>query len=122
MKTLAKVLQWRKSLIQAQGFNEGKGKPFTWQDAPVHGPKDGRTLYVFLMGRPEPGQELTLQALQLAREPNAVSLLGYKGQISRRMDNQGRLILVWPKMPQTRPTDEYACVFKISGFDLKTKE
>ncbi|HPY77823.1 MAG TPA: alpha-L-fucosidase, partial [Anaerohalosphaeraceae bacterium] len=108
--------------IQAQGFNEGKGKPFTWQDVRYTASKDGRTLYVFLMGRPEPGQELTLQALQLAREPNAVSLLGYKGQISRRMDNQGRLILVWPKMPQTRPTDEYACVFKISGFDLKTKE
>lgn len=105
--------------IQAQGFNEGKGKPFTWEDVRYTASKDGRTLYVFLMGRPKAGQELTLQSLRIAKAPEKVSLLGYEGAVSWRLD-QGRLTLVWPKMAQDRLTDEYACVFKISGFDLKT--
>jgi alpha-L-fucosidase len=47
--------------IQAQGFNEGKGKPFTAKDLRFTASKDGRTLYVIALGAT--GEEVMVRSL-----------------------------------------------------------
>ena len=38
--------------MSAQGFNEGKGKPFTAADVRFTQAKDGKTLYAIVLGAP----------------------------------------------------------------------
>ncbi|HOM59988.1 MAG TPA: alpha-L-fucosidase [Anaerohalosphaeraceae bacterium] len=110
--------------LRGAGFNEGQNKPYTWQDVRYTASKDGRTLYVFLMGRPPAGQKITLQKLKALPLPAgaAVRLLGYEGTIFWYTDEEGRLTLFWPAQMEPRNIDEYACVFQLSGFELKVKE
>ncbi len=48
--------------LSAQGFNEGKGKPFTAED--VRFTTKGETLYVIVLGRPQ--QDLQIKSLGTA--------------------------------------------------------
>jgi len=65
--------------LSAQGFNEGKGKPFTAEDVRYTQSKDGLTLHVIVLGWPE--KTLTLRSLGtdaklLGRAIANVELLG----------------------------------------------
>ncbi|HWA24166.1 MAG TPA: alpha-L-fucosidase [Lacunisphaera sp.] len=65
--------------IKEQGFNEGKGKAFTADDVRFTQTKDGRTLYVIGLVRPQ--QALHVKALgttagRLTRKISTVELLG----------------------------------------------
>ncbi|HOK66437.1 MAG TPA: alpha-L-fucosidase [Anaerohalosphaeraceae bacterium] len=106
--------------IRGAGFNEGRGRPLTAEDVRYTVSKDGRTLYVFLMGRPAAGQTVVLKTLRL-KNPSGqgrVSLLGWAGPIDWNIDSAGRLTVNWPEMETERPFDAYACVFKVSGFEM----
>lgn len=48
------------SPLTGQGFNEGKGKPFTAQDIRYTASKDGNVVYAFTMARPTGDVRLTL--------------------------------------------------------------
>lgn len=99
--------------LSAQGFNEGKGKPFTAED--VRFTTKGNVLYAFLMGWPGEN-EARIESLGYiskhidGKKVGKVSMLGYKGE------------LVWQqladylgvKMPLTAPCD-HAVVLKIEG-------
>ena len=102
--------------LSAQGFNEGQGKPLQADDIRYTVSKDGKTLYVFTMGRPAGGQ-LTLQSLRAQAGPDAqVSLLGYSDEIACHANSPDGLTLNWDPSLTARPIDEYACVFKLCGF------
>ncbi len=99
--------------LSAQGFNEGKGKPFTAED--IRFTVKGNILYAFLLGWPGENEARIeslgyMSKLTNGKKIGKVSLLGYKGE------------LVWEqlagslgvKMPLTAPC-EHAVVFKIEG-------
>lgn len=107
--------------IQGQGFNEGRGRAMTYEDVRFTVSKDGGTLYAIVMGRPTK-PELILQAVRVGPASAAakVQLLGYAGDVAFRVGDQGRLTLVWPQSAPSRDVDDYACVFKLSGFEFDT--
>lgn len=83
--------------ISAQGFNEGKGKPFTAEDVRYTVTKDGKTLYVIVLGWPE--ANLTLHELGktgLGRDILRVELLGAKETV-RHKQSADSLLLEAPK-------------------------
>ena len=90
--------------LSAQGFNEGKGKPFTYED--IRFTKKADTLYACFLGWPEM-QVLTIKSLSL--NPESVELLGY-GKIAFTPGAGGLQI----KLPSERPCD-FAYVVKIRG-------
>jgi alpha-L-fucosidase len=99
--------------LSAQGFNEGKGKPFTAED--IRFTVKGNVLYAFLLGWPGENEARIeslgyISKLINGKKIGKVSLLGYKGE------------LVWQqladylgvKMPLSAPGD-HAVVLKIEG-------
>lgn len=71
--------------LSAQGFNEGKGKPFTAEDVRYTTSKDGRTLYAIVLGWPT--KPLALKSLGVAanlldRPIQRIELLGAAEAVS----------------------------------------
>jgi len=65
--------------LSAQGFNEGKGKPFTVEDVRYTASKDGQTLYAIVMGAPTQAvnlKSLGKNAKLLERQIAGIQLLG----------------------------------------------
>ncbi len=90
------------SPLSAQGFNEGKGKPFTAAD--VRFTKKGETLYAFLMGWPGE-KEVVIKSLA-ASSPHlngakilSVSMLGNQSTIIWNQNNEGLRV----QMPKQAP-------------------
>ena len=94
--------------LNAQGFNEGKGKPFTPED--IRFTTKGNTLYAIALGWPE-----TKQLLVRSVTSNAASaeLLGY-GKVDFTTSAEGLKI----NLPAHQPC-ENAFVIKIEGLNLK---
>ena len=96
--------------LRAQGFNEGKGKPYTADD--VRFTTKGKTLYAIELGWPT--NQLTIKSLGksagLYTKPvGKVELLGSKEKIQWQQTDAALTI----QPPQTRPSD-IAIVFKIT--------
>lgn len=110
--------------LQGPGFNEGRGRPLTAEDVRYTVSKDGRTLYVFLMGKPAAGRSIALRTLRLKNSSGQgrVSLLGWAGPVDWSIDSAGRLTVNWPTVEPARPFDAYACVLKVSGFEMDLQE
>jgi alpha-L-fucosidase len=78
-----------------QGFNEGKGKPFTADDIRFTTSKDGKTLYAIALGWPE--KPLSIASLGkkagLLTSPIAsLSLLGDQGRVSWELTDEALVI------------------------------
>jgi len=78
-----------------QGFNEGKGKPFSADDIRFTTSKDGKTLYAIALGWPE--KPLSIASLGkkagLLTSPIAsVSLLGDQGRVSWELTDEALVI------------------------------
>ncbi|MDQ3812678.1 MAG: alpha-L-fucosidase, partial [Armatimonadota bacterium] len=103
--------------LAAQGFNEGKGKPFGAQD--FRFTTRGNTLYVIAFGWPQ-NKQLTIRTLaktqNIVGEVRAVQLLGGKALTSTR-DDEGLTVA----LPDQKPCDE-AWVLKIEGLDLAASQ
>lgn len=91
--------------LSAQGFNEGKGKPFTPED--IRFTKKGNILYATTLGVPV--KEVLIKTLRNRKATN-VKLLGYNDQLEWKNTENGLLISI----PDKLPTD-IASVFRISG-------
>lgn len=96
--------------IQAQGFNEGRGKPFTAEDARFT--TKGDTLYAFIMGAPT--NVVTIKSLgasaKLLEKPIAqVTLLGSSEKVGWSQTPDALVI----QKPQHPPSD-FAVVFKVT--------
>ncbi len=99
--------------LSAQGFNEGKGKPFTAED--IRFTKKEKTVYAFLLGWPGEKESviksLATSSPQLqGKKISRVSLLGHHGDIQWQQTEEGLKV----KMPSQQPAAN-AVVLKISG-------
>jgi alpha-L-fucosidase len=99
--------------LKAQGFNEGKGKPFTAED--IRFTTKDKIMYAFALGWPG-DKELVIKSLSNSspnlsgKKINDVSLLGYKGTLEWSQTDEGLKV----KMPLQQPCD-HAVVMKITG-------
>jgi alpha-L-fucosidase len=100
--------------ITAQGFNEGKGKPFTAED--VRFTTKGGVLYAIVLGWPKkelPIKSLGTAARLLEKPVTGVSLLGSEEKI--QWSQTAAALTIAP--PKKQPSDD-AIVFKISFASL----
>jgi alpha-L-fucosidase len=98
--------------LSAQGFNEGKGKPFTAEDVRFTQSKDGQTLYAIVLGAPTNGVSITSLgkiAKLLDKKISQIQLLGSKGKLQWQQTDDA-LEISQPKTIQ----NDFANVFKIS--------
>ncbi len=98
--------------IEAQGFNEGKGKPFTPED--IRFTKKDKSLFAFIMGYPESRQalikSLKTQGTNGISQIRKVSLIGYNERIDWKQTEDGLHVT----LPAQAPSD-HAVVLKIDG-------
>ena len=93
--------------LEAQGFNEGKGKPFTPEDVRFTVGKDG-ALYAIALGWPV--QPLTIKSLNTAAgKISAVQLLGHATPVSWKQTPEGLVIQPAP----AGSAGDYAAVYKL---------
>jgi alpha-L-fucosidase len=103
--------------LRAQGFNEGRNKPYTSED--LRFVQKGGKLYAFALAWPDHGV-LTIKSLA-AGSPHApgqidrVELLGTSAPLEQTRTAAGLAI----KLPERRPGD-YVYTFEISGRGLVT--
>lgn len=96
--------------LNAQGFNEGRGKPFTAED--VRFTSKGETLYAVVMGKPTAAisvKSLGKDAKLLEKSISKIELLGSQEQIKWSQNAESLLI----EKPEQLASD-IAVVFKIS--------
>ncbi len=96
--------------LHAQGFNEGKGKPFTQED--IRFTKKGKDVYAIVMGWPSE-RKITVTSFankQNSSKVNKVVMLGHKGKISFTQHEAGLDITI----PATAQINDIAIVFKVS--------
>ena len=98
--------------LSAQGFNEGKGKPFTSEDIRFTQSKDGKMLYAIVLGAPTNGVSLKAlgqSANWLPQSVKKIQLLGSREKISWKQQSDALMISQPKKLP-----NNFAIVFKIS--------
>lgn len=101
--------------ISAQGFNEGKGKPFTAEDVRYTTSKDGRFLHVIVLGWPE--KPLALKSLGkkaglLDKVVSQIELLGKREKVRWTQEDEALTITSTAGKPATEAAS--AAVFKIT--------
>nr|WP_068889256.1 alpha-L-fucosidase [Pedobacter panaciterrae] len=98
--------------LSAQGFNEGKGKPFEAKD--IRFTTKGNDLYIIPMGWPE-GGKLLIKSLSASKTTlgkiNNITFLGY-GEIKDFTRQEDGLVVSLPA--DAKPILDYAYVLKIS--------
>ena len=99
--------------LRAQGFNEGRGKPFTAEDVRYTASKDGKTLYAIVLGLPTGPVALKSlgQTADLLDRPIAgVEQLGATEAITWSLGADA--LSITPA--STKPVSDAALVFKIT--------
>jgi alpha-L-fucosidase len=97
--------------LSAQGFNEGKGKPFSASD--IRFTTKGNTLYAIVLGWPLDGKILIKSlAANSALHPESISKVELTGgpQLSFNRGNEGLEVT----LPQQKPAIDYAFALRIS--------
>jgi alpha-L-fucosidase len=93
--------------ISAQGFNEGKGKPFTADD--VRYTTKGKFLYAIAMGVPT--KPLSLKTLGTKSVSiSSISLLGNTAKVDWKQGDEALEI----QPPANKPASDAAVVYKIA--------
>ncbi len=98
--------------LSAQGFNEGKGKPFTAEDVRFTQNKNGKTLYAIIMGAPTNAvtiKSLGTNAKLLEKNIGKITLLGSKEKVKWTQTADALTI----EAPQAKPSD-VAIVYKLA--------
>jgi alpha-L-fucosidase len=99
--------------LSAQGFNEGKGKPYTAEDIRFTRSKDGGTIYAIVLGWPDKPvsiKSMGTAAGLLGGRVSAVNLLGDSGSASwKELDDA---LVIAP--PRTRGKSDLAAVYQIT--------
>lgn len=98
--------------LTAQGFNEGKNKPYTSED--IRFTKKGNILYAIILGSP---QEKILMIKSLGKgkgllktKINSIQLLGYEGTLGYELGDSGLTV----NLPESNLKYDYSYVLKIS--------
>ena len=90
--------------IQGQGFNEGKGKPFTAEDIRFTLSKDGKTIYAIVLSWPD--REVRISSLSkkaglLTESISGITLLG--NSTSVKWEQLEDALVIQPPSPKTGP-------------------
>jgi alpha-L-fucosidase len=97
--------------LNAQGFNEGKGKPFTAQD--IRFTVKENALYAIVLDKPENGEviikSLALNSVYFLSEIQRVDLLATKQSLKYERTSEGLIVY----FPEQLPTESYANALKI---------
>ena len=97
--------------ISAQGFNEGKGKPFTGED--IRFTEKGQNLYATILGWPDNGKifikSLNENSSYRPQKISRIDLLGGSNDLKFVQSADGLVVA----LPENRPTAFYANVLKI---------
>lgn len=96
--------------LSAQGFNEGKGKPFTAEDVRYTVSKDGKTLYAIVLGFPEKPVRLTALGRSAGTTARAITLLGDTAKTIWKQESDAVVI----QAPSRKPDSKDAIIFRIS--------
>ena len=96
--------------LSAQGFNEGKGKPFTAEDVRYTVSKDGKTLYAIVMGVPDKPLRLTALGRSSGSAVRSIGLLGGGASVGWKQEDDAVVI----QAPALKPVAPDAIVFRIS--------
>lgn len=99
--------------IKAQGFNEGKGKPFTSEDVRFTVSKDGKNLYAILLGWPDKSVRISSFGKKsgLLTNPIAeITLLGDSSPV--KWEQQDAALEIQPPAPK-KGTAASAAVYRI---------
>src|SRR5690606_13300635 len=97
--------------LHAQGFNEGKGKPFTSDD--IRFTQKGNTLYAIIMGVSD---KKSFRVTSLGKEKanqkgvNKVEILGYNGDVKYKQSKDGLDVFI----PRDLVQHDIATVLKIT--------
>jgi alpha-L-fucosidase len=91
--------------LSAQGFNEGKGKPFTAED--IRFTRKGDTLYAIVMG--EPGGEVVIRTLK-GKTVRRVEVIGHAGDPDWKNAEDGLRVTIPAGVGSS-----FAPVLKIAG-------
>lgn len=95
--------------LSGQGFNEGKGKPFTAADVRYTTSKDGRALYLIVLGVPtEPLRLAALGSASTEVKITSLHQLGTNDPVRWRQDEQTLVI----EPSAAKPASDIALVFK----------
>lgn len=101
--------------LSAQGFNEGKGKPFTAED--IRFTTKNGSLYAIILGIP--GEELTIKSLSLGNrligsdKIAGVNLLGFNEKLNWEQTDAGLKVT----LPSSKPST-HTIVLKIGGLTI----
>jgi alpha-L-fucosidase len=99
------------SELSAQGFNEGKGKPFGAGDVRYTASKDGKTLHAIVMGVPDKPLRLTALGRSGGNETvRSIALMGGNSIVSWEQHDDALVI----QPPRGTPETSDAIVYKIS--------
>jgi alpha-L-fucosidase len=99
--------------LSAQGFNEGKGKPFTSED--IRFTTKGKTLYAIMLGWPTDKTAMIKKLSASGGKVESVSLLGNYDKLHFQQSNEGLKIQLSDQAPC-----KDAFVLKIEGAVIKT--
>jgi alpha-L-fucosidase len=94
--------------LQAQGFNEGKGKGFGPED--IRFTTKGKTLYAIVLGWPETRQSLIKSLSANSGKVTSVSLLGHHDRLRFEQTDTGLRV----QLP-AQPASKEAVVLKVEG-------
>jgi alpha-L-fucosidase len=98
--------------LSAQGFNEGKGKPYTAEDVRYTRSKDGKTVYAIILGWPD--KPVTLRSLgKESGKVGAVKLLGAADMPSWKQEDDALVV----EPPHTRGKPDFAAVYEVTLAD-----
>lgn len=99
-------------MVKGGGFSERADLKYTARDIRFTQSKDGRAVYVLLLGRPE--SDVTIRSMQIAG-PGKVELLGHPGMVEHRINDANQLVIT----PPPEPAGEHAFAFRLSGFEVE---
>ncbi len=96
--------------LSAQGFNEGKGKPFTAEDVRYTVSKDGKTINAIVMGVPE--KPLRLTALGRSANAGSIRSITLLGGDSVKWKQEDDALVI--EAPGRKPATKEAVIYRIS--------
>lgn len=82
--------------------------------------KDGKTVYVIILGWPEGPVTLSSAKVVAAGSDAKVELLGATGAPQYSIDDSGRLTVQPPQLPEDQRPGKFAYSLKLTGFELES--